>query len=95
MNERRNVPSVEGAITRCPSTAAVDAVRSTSASSMKSPPAIIESTRVITLRPGRKYPGRSPKSTQSSTTASSPRCWPSVAVSNSPPPRPPRGRRRT
>ena len=40
VNERRNLPSVEGAITWWPSTLAVEPVRSRSASSMQSPPAI-------------------------------------------------------
>lgn len=81
---RKKVPSVDGAITRWPRTSSVEAQRKTSASSMKSPPATIECTRVITLRPGRKWPGRLPRSTQSLITASRPRCWASVAVSTRP-----------
>src|SRR5215204_3981878 len=84
VNDRRNVPKVEGAITRCPSTSWVRAVRSTSASSITSPPATIACSRVSTLRPGRWWPGRSPRSTSSSTTASTPSRSASVAVSARP-----------
>src|SRR5215203_4142918 len=84
VNDRRNVPKVEGAITRCPSTSWVRAVRSTSASSITSPPATIACSRVSTLRPGRWWPGRSPRSTSSSTTASIPSRSASVAVSARP-----------
>ena len=62
VNERRNVPSVEGAMTRWPSTLAVCPQPSRSASSMQSPPASSEWTRVNSLRPGRCAPGRSPRS---------------------------------
>ncbi|HEU5004154.1 MAG TPA: hypothetical protein VFW71_15435 [Actinomycetota bacterium] len=78
------MPSVEGAITRCPSTEAVEAQRSTSASSIESPPASIECTRVSTLRPGRAAPGRSPSSTVACTSSSMPRCWAKVAGRTSP-----------
>src|SRR5215218_4209956 len=84
VNDRRNVPKVEGAITRCPSSSWVRAVRSTSASSITSPPATIACSRVSTLRPGRWWPGRSPRSTSSSTTASTPSRSASVAVSARP-----------
>ena len=49
---RRKVPSVDGAITRCPSTEAVAPERSTSAWSMWLPPATMACTKVSTLRPG-------------------------------------------
>jgi hypothetical protein len=78
------VPKVEGAITRCPSTSAVRPVRSMLASSIASPPATIACSRVSTLRPGRWAPGRSPRSTSSSTTASTPSRSASVAVNARP-----------
>jgi trans-aconitate methyltransferase len=53
VNDRRNVPMVDGAITWWPSTWAVAPVRSTSASSMQSAPAIIAWVKVSSLRPGR------------------------------------------
>jgi hypothetical protein len=53
VNERRNVPSVDGASTRWPSSWAVWAVRSTSASSMQSAPATMACSSVSTLPPGR------------------------------------------
>jgi hypothetical protein len=84
VNERRNVPSVDGAMTRWPSTAAVWPVRSTSASSMQSPPATMACTSVNTLRPGRWWPGRSPRSTSWSTACSIPSRSASVAGSNRP-----------
>jgi len=84
VNERRNVPSVDGAITQCGRTASVAPARSTCASSMQSPPATIDWTRVITLRPGRAAAGRSPRSTTSSTTASTPSLAASVAVMSKP-----------
>jgi hypothetical protein len=63
VNERRNVPSVEGAMTRWPSTWLVAPVRSRSASSIQSPPASRLCSNVSTLRPGRYAPGRWPRST--------------------------------
>ena len=47
----------EGAITRWDNTASVAPERSTSASSIQSPPATIDCTRVITLRPDEAAPG--------------------------------------
>src|SRR6266545_8061897 len=84
VNERRNVPSVLGAITRWPSTLAVAPVRSTSALSLQSPPATSACTRVRTLRPGRYAPGRPPRSTSWSTTASISSRSANVAVSSRP-----------
>jgi hypothetical protein len=51
--QRSNVPSVDGAITRWPSTAAVDPVPNMSTSSIASAPATRACTSVSTLRPGR------------------------------------------
>src|SRR6266540_3746578 len=84
VNERRNVPSVEGAMTRWPSTVAVCPQRSTSASSMQSPPASIEWTRVNSLRPGRAAPGRSPRSISASAVCWMPSRSASVAGSSRP-----------
>ena len=55
---RRNVPKVEGALTTQPRAPAVLPVRSTSASSMQSPPASADATRVSILSPGFARPGR-------------------------------------
>src|SRR6266542_5580544 len=52
VHERRNVPRVEGAITRWPSTWLVAPQRKRSASSIQSAPASIACTRVNSLRPG-------------------------------------------
>ena len=49
---RRKVPKVEGALTVPPRARAVPPVRNTSASSMQSPPASADATRVIILSPG-------------------------------------------
>ena len=54
---RRKVPRVEGALAVKPSTRAVPPARSTSASSMQSPPARAEATRVIILSPVFARPG--------------------------------------
>ena len=51
MKLRRNVPSVDGANTAWPSTAAVAPARRASASSIESPPASAEWIRVIALCP--------------------------------------------
>ena len=48
---RRKVPRVDGALTTQPMAPAVPPVRNTSASSMQSPPASAEATRVIILSP--------------------------------------------
>jgi len=53
VNDRKNVPSVDGAITRCPTTAPVDPDRNTSASSMQFPPRTRLWINVMTFRPGR------------------------------------------
>lgn len=53
MKDRRNVPHVDGAIALWPSNSPVAPHRSTSTSSMQSPPATIDWINVITFRPGR------------------------------------------
>ena len=55
---RRKVPRVDGALTVPPRVQAVPPVRNTSASSMQSPPAMAEATRVISLSPGVGPPRR-------------------------------------
>jgi hypothetical protein len=84
VNERRNVPSVEGAIARCPSTAPVSPARSRSQSSIESAPAAIAWTSDSTLRPGLAAPGRAPSSTVSSTSRSRPSRALNVAVNSKP-----------
>ena len=54
---RRKVPRVDGALTVPPRVQAVPPVRNTSASSMQSPPAMAEATRVISLSPVLARPG--------------------------------------
>jgi hypothetical protein len=63
VNARKNVPTVDGAATRCPSTAAVCPDRRMSQSSMQSAPNAIAETIVITLRPAFAPPGRSARRT--------------------------------
>ena len=63
---RRKVPRVDGALTVPPRAPAVLPVRNTSASSMQSPPASAEATRVIILSPGLARPGALSRSR---------RCW--------------------
>ena len=84
VNARRNVPNVDGAATRCPSTARVWPERNTSQSSMQSAPRHIADTKVITLRPGFAAPARSPRSTVRSTSASIPSRSASTAGSSTP-----------
>ena len=60
---RRKVPRVEGAFTVPPRVQAVPPVRNTSASSMQSPPASAEATKVIILSPVFARPGASPRHT--------------------------------
>src|SRR5215207_2779827 len=83
-NDRRKVPTVEAAMTRWPSTLAVDPQRSSSTSSMQSPPAIMAWTRVSSLRPGRAAPGWSPRSTSWSVACSIPSRSAKVAGSSNP-----------
>ena len=84
LNEHKNVRSVDGANTSWPSTASVPPERSTSASSMESPPASAEWTSVIALWPTLARPAASPRSTCSSKSWRSPKCWANVAVSIKP-----------
>ena len=55
---RRKVPRVDGALTTQPMALAVPPVRSTSASSMQSPPASADATRVSILSPVFARPGK-------------------------------------
>ena len=71
-------------MTTQPMAPAVPPVRNTSASSMKSPPASAEATRVSSLSPGFARPGASPRSTWLSTTSRRPRCWARVTGRSSP-----------
>ena len=66
---RRNVPSVDGALITHPSTYSVPPARSASASSMQSPPANAEATKVRNLSPAFARPGASPRSTLLSTSS--------------------------
>ncbi len=84
VNARRNVPTVDGASTRWPSTVAVDPQRSTSTSSMQSPPARIPWTRVSSLAPGWAAPGRCPRSMSWSAACSIPSRSVRVAGSSRP-----------
>ena len=81
---RRNVPRVDGALTRSrgrwPSRPRANA----SASSMQSPPASAEAIRVSSLSPAFARPGAAPRSRWASTSCCRPRCWASVAGSSSP-----------
>lgn len=72
VKERRKVPRVEGAATRWGRTADVWPERSTSQSSMQSASSAIAQSIVATLAPGLAAPGRSPRSTHSSTNCSIP-----------------------
>ena len=58
---RRKVPRVDGALTVPPRVQAVPPVRKASASSMQSPPARAEATRVISLSPVLARPGARPQ----------------------------------
>src|SRR5918994_2767687 len=81
---RSQVPTVEAAITRWPSTLPVAPERSSSTSSMQSPPATSACTNVSSLRPGWAAPGRSPRSTSWLVACSTPSRSASVAGSSSP-----------
>ena len=75
---RRKVPKVDGALTAQPSTRSVPPARRASASSMQSPPASADATRVSNLSPAFARPGAAPKSTWSSTSSRRPRRWAKV-----------------
>ena len=81
---RRKVPKVEGALTAQPMVPVVPPVRNTSASSMQSPPASAEATRVSILSPVFARPGPSPRSRWLSTSSRRPRCWARVTGRSSP-----------
>ena len=81
---RKKVPKVDGAFTVHPSTRAVPPARSTSASSMQSPPASADATRVSILSPALARPAASPRSTWRSTSSPRPRWWARVMGKSSP-----------
>jgi hypothetical protein len=83
-NERRNVPIVEGAATRWPSTCPVEPARSRSQSSIQLPPASSECTTVIPLSPACARPGTSPRSTWVSSDSRKPSPTARVAGNSSP-----------
>ena len=76
---RRKVPRVDGALTTQPRALAVLPVRNTSASSMQSPPASADATRVSILSPVFARPGALPRSRRCWTSWGRPRCWANVA----------------
>ena len=81
---RKNVPSVEGAITRNGRTLCVAPARRRSTWSMWVAPTRIAATKVSTFRPGRAPPTRPPRRTIWFTSASRPRRTMSVAGTRSP-----------
>ena len=81
---RRKVPRVDGALTTQPRTPAVPPLRNASASSIQSPPARAEATRVISLSPVLARPGAWPKSRHRSASWGRPRRRARVAGSISP-----------
>ena len=81
---RRKVPRVDGALTTQPMAAAVPPERNTSASSMQSPPASAEATRVSILSPVFARLGTSPRSTWLPASSRRPRCWARVTRRISP-----------
>ena len=81
---RRKVPRVDGALTTQPMASAVPPVRNTSASSMQSPPASAEATKVRILSPVFARPGAFPRSTWFPTSSRRPRCWARVTGRISP-----------
>jgi hypothetical protein len=84
VNERRNVPIVEGASTRWPSTLPARPARSRSQSSIQLPPASSECTTVIALSPACARPGTSPRSTWVSSNSRRPSPTARVAGSSNP-----------
>ena len=81
---RRKVPRVDGALTVQPSTLAVPPARNASASSMQSPPASAEATRVSSLSPAFAQPGASPRSRWASASSRRPSRPASVEGSSRP-----------
>ena len=84
MNERRNVPTVEGAITAWGNTRPVEPARSRSTWSIWEPPTSIDDTNVRTLRPGFAPPTRPPSRTVPSTKSSNPNRSTNVPAANKP-----------
>ena len=80
----RKVPRVDGALTTQPRAPAVPPARNTSASSMQSPPANADATRVTILSPVLARPGALPRSRRCWTSWGRPRCWANVAGRISP-----------
>ena len=70
---------MDGALTTQPRAPAVPPVRNTSASSMQSPPASADATRVSILSPVFARPGALPRSRRCWTSLGRPRCWANVA----------------
>ena len=81
---RRKIPRVDGAFTTQPMTPAVPPVRNTSASSMQSPPASADATRVIILSPVLARPGALSRSRRCRTSWGRPRCWARVTGNSNP-----------
>ncbi len=81
---RKNVPSVEGASTRWPTTRLVSPTRSTSQSSIESAPSSIACTSDSTFAPAPDPAERSASETDSSTRRSTPSRSQSVAASTTP-----------
>ena len=75
---------MDGALTVQPRTLAVPPLRSASASSIQSPPASADATRVISLSPVLARPGALPRFRYRSTNSPRPRRRAKVAGSNSP-----------
>ena len=80
---RRKVPSVDGALTTQPSSCSVRPARSASVSSMQSPSASADATRVSSLSPALALPGARPRSTWRSTRSPRPRRWARATGSSS------------
>ena len=83
LNDRKNDPTVDGAITRNGSTACDAAARRRPVSSMQRPPTSIDATKVNTLRPAPE-PAEPGGRTVSSISDSSPRRSITVPASNNP-----------
>jgi hypothetical protein len=84
VNARKNVPSVDGAATRWPSTAPMRPERTMSQSSIESAPSSIAEINVITFEPALAAPARCPRRTHRSTRRSIPSRTASVATSTTP-----------
>ena len=84
VNDRKNDPAVDGAITRNGSTACDAPARRRSVSSMQRPPTSIDATKVNTLRPDPEPASRPSRRTVSSISASKPSLCITVPASNNP-----------